>query len=86
MAACRRRRSTIGSRPSRKRPETFGEDRRRYAIFWALARALIEGVPGKPARKPAEAKAAEAIHERARASRASFLGAHAEEVYAALTE
>ena len=43
----------------------FGEDRRRYAVFWALARALIEGVPRKSARKPAEAKAAEAIHERA---------------------
>jgi (3,5-dihydroxyphenyl)acetyl-CoA 1,2-dioxygenase len=68
-----------------KAPGAFGEDRRRYAIFWALARALIEGVPGKAARKPAEAKAAEAIHERARASRARFLGAHAEQVHAALT-
>jgi thioesterase DpgC len=68
-----------------KTPGAFGEDRRRYAIFWALARALIEGVPGKSARRPAEAKAAEAIHDQARASRASFLGAHAEEVYAALT-
>ena len=68
-----------------KAPGEFGEDCRRYAIFWTLARALTEGLPRKPARKPAEAKAAEAIHERARASRSSFLGAHAEEVYAALT-
>ncbi len=68
-----------------KAPGEFGEDRRRYPVFWALACALIEGVPGKSARKPAEAKAVEAIHERARASRASFLGMHAEEVYAALT-
>jgi len=68
-----------------KAPGQFGEDRRRYAIFWALAHALIEGLPRKSARKPDEAKAAEAIYERARASRASFLGAHAEEVYAALT-
>jgi (3,5-dihydroxyphenyl)acetyl-CoA 1,2-dioxygenase len=68
-----------------KAPGEFSQDRRRYATFWALARALIEGLPGKPARKPAEAKAADAIHQRARASRANFLGAHAEEVYAALT-
>ena len=68
-----------------KTPGAFGEDRRRYAIFWALARALIDGLPGKPARKPTEAKAADAIHELARASRARFLGAHAQEVYAALT-
>jgi thioesterase DpgC len=69
-----------------KAPGEFGEDRRRYAAFWALARALIEGLPEKPARKPAEEKAAEAILERARASRASFLGVHAEEVYAAVTD
>ncbi|HME84086.1 MAG TPA: enoyl-CoA hydratase/isomerase family protein [Roseiarcus sp.] len=68
-----------------KAPGQFGADRRRYGIFWALAHALIEGLPRKSARKPDEAKAAEAIYERARASRASFLGAHAEEVYAALT-
>ena len=68
-----------------KEPAKLGEDRRRYGVFWALARALIDGIPKKPARKPAEAKAAETIHEHARGSRTRFLSAHVEDVYAALT-
>jgi (3,5-dihydroxyphenyl)acetyl-CoA 1,2-dioxygenase len=73
----------IASEPNA--PHDFAEDRRRYATYWGLASALIEGVPKKPARKPVEAKAAEAIHERARALRADFLTTHVAKVYAALT-
>jgi thioesterase DpgC len=68
-----------------KSPGDFGEDRRRYAIFWTLARALVERFPRKPARRRVEAQAVEAIQERARAARWRFLGAHAEKVYAMLT-
>ena len=74
----------IASEPSA--PAEFAEDRRRYAAYWRLERALIESVPKKPLRKPVEAKAVEAIRARARASRAAFLAAHAAKVYAALTD
>ncbi|MGD0563401.1 MAG: enoyl-CoA hydratase/isomerase family protein [Roseiarcus sp.] len=63
----------------------FGEDRRLYAAFWALADALIARQPKKPRRNAAGAKAAAAIRERARRSRERFLDAHVEKVYAALT-
>jgi thioesterase DpgC len=63
----------------------FGEDRRLFAIYWALGDALIARLPRKPRRNPAEAKAVAAIRDRARASRERFLAAHVEKAYATLT-
>jgi (3,5-dihydroxyphenyl)acetyl-CoA 1,2-dioxygenase len=66
-------------------PAAFGDDRVRYAVFWSLSDSLVERLPKKPLRGPAQAKLAAAIRARARASREAFLRAHAEAVYAALT-
>ena len=63
----------------------FVGDRRTHGKYWGLGRALVEGLPRKSGRNPPQAKAADAIHERARASRARFLRAHAETVYAEVT-
>jgi thioesterase DpgC len=43
-------------------------------------------LPRKPARDPAQAQAAQVVTRRARDARARFLRAHADEVYAALTQ
>jgi (3,5-dihydroxyphenyl)acetyl-CoA 1,2-dioxygenase len=64
----------------------FADDRQSYAAFWALSDALIERLPKKPLRRPAEAKAAAAIHEKARACRETFLAAHVAKVYGAITD
>lgn len=63
----------------------FGEDRRLYAVYWALGGALIARLPRKPQRNAAETTAAATIRGRARASRQRFLAAYAEKVYATLT-
>lgn len=63
----------------------FGEDRRLYAVYWALGDALIARLPRKPQRNAAETTAAATIRGRARASRQRFLAAYAEKVYATLT-
>ncbi|HLW91425.1 MAG TPA: enoyl-CoA hydratase/isomerase family protein [Roseiarcus sp.] len=73
----------IGAKPDA--PGEFGDDRRRYAIYWSLSGRLIDRLPKKPARNAAEAAAALAIYEMARSSREEFLKAHVEKVYAALT-
>ncbi len=64
----------------------FAEDREAYSAFWLLGERLIALLPRKPARNEAEARAVELVQARARAARARFLAAHAEEVYADLTE
>jgi (3,5-dihydroxyphenyl)acetyl-CoA 1,2-dioxygenase len=64
----------------------FAEDRQSFAVFWELSDALIERLPKKPLRRPAEAKAAAAIHEKARACREAFLAAHVAKVYGAITD
>ena len=64
----------------------FAEDCERHGNFWLLGEQLIARLPKKPARTEREARAAEVIRARARGSRACFLAAHAEAVYAALTE
>jgi thioesterase DpgC len=63
----------------------FGEDRHRHAEFWVLTEALLGRLPKKPARREAEALAAQAIQKRARASRERFLRTHAESVYDEVT-
>ncbi len=57
-----------------------------FSEFWLRAERLIARLPQKKARTEAEARAAEMVRARARASRARFLAAHAEEAYAALTD
>src|SRR5579872_859720 len=63
----------------------FGEDRRLFAVYWALGDALIARLPRKPQRNAAEAAAVATIRGRARASRERFLAAYPEKVYATLT-
>jgi (3,5-dihydroxyphenyl)acetyl-CoA 1,2-dioxygenase len=63
----------------------FGEDRRLFAVYWALGDGLIGRLPRKPKRNPAEIKAATAIRASARASREIFLAAYVEKIYATLT-
>ncbi|MGB7037832.1 MAG: hypothetical protein WBD71_20165, partial [Xanthobacteraceae bacterium] len=56
-----------------------GDHRRAIDTFsrqWRLGTALLEGLPAKPKRSPAQAAAAAAIVERDRAAREVFLGAH----------
>jgi thioesterase DpgC len=69
-------------------PRDTGElssDRSRFAAFWARARELLDALPRKPTRNPAETAAASAILEAGRAARERFLRAHAETVYDELT-
>lgn len=70
-------------------PQETGEfvaDRAAHGRYWSLAKALIDALPRKSGRNPAQAKAAEAIREKARASRARFLRAHVEAVYGEITQ
>jgi (3,5-dihydroxyphenyl)acetyl-CoA 1,2-dioxygenase len=60
-------------------------DRERFSAFWHDAGRLIERLPRKPARNPAQAQAAQAIHQRTREARELFLRAHAAAVYSAVT-
>ena len=66
-----------GSRPPRSRPGCSGDP--------AARRPVLAGLPNKPARTPAQAKAADAIHQKARDARDLFLRRHVEAVYAAAT-
>ena len=63
----------------------FTEDCRRYGVFWRLADELIDHLPKKPERGPAQAKAAATVFDAARAARERFLRDHAEAVYADVT-
>jgi thioesterase DpgC len=63
----------------------FGEDRRLFAVYWALGDGLIARLPRKPQRNAAQAKAVAAIRARGRSSRERFLAAYVEKVYATLT-
>jgi thioesterase DpgC len=72
-----------------REPKTTSDlvgDRERYSEFWRGADRLIATLPRKSARDPAQARAAQAVTRRARDGRGRFLRAHAEEVYAALTQ
>jgi len=64
----------------------FAEDRRRHTAFWQASDAALDRLPEKAARTAAEATAAAAILEPARAARERFLRQHAGRVYAALSE
>jgi thioesterase DpgC len=66
--------------------DDFAGDCRRYSAYWQLARELFGHLPAKPARNAEQAKAAAAIHERARAARQRFLTRHVASVYQALTK
>ena len=68
-----------------KRTSDFHVDRPRYMRFWQLSRDLLARLPKKPARNPAEAKAAQSILAAAREQREHFLAAHAEQLYEELT-
>jgi thioesterase DpgC len=63
----------------------FTEDCRRYGVFWRLADELIDHLPKKPERGPAQAEAAATVFDAARAARERFLQDHAEAVYADVT-
>ena len=63
----------------------FTADRERFGTFWRLTEQLLARLPARPARGPAEAEVAAAIHRAARAARDRFLERHVEAVYAAVT-
>ena len=65
---------------------SLGDDRRRFAAFWATAVTLLRLLPPKPARDVRHAAAADAIQETARAARDRMLRHHARAIYDALTE
>jgi thioesterase DpgC len=64
----------------------YDPDVRRYGSFWRQSARLLQTLPLKPRRNPAERAAAEALLSVSRATRESFLASHAEHVYALLTE
>jgi enoyl-CoA hydratase/carnithine racemase len=71
------------------RPEITGDYRRDAALFspfWRAGSDLLAKLPKKPARNPAEARAAETIARLSRAARERFLTAHLEALYRALTQ
>src|SRR5437868_5346215 len=59
----------------------FTEDCKRFSEFWARAAALLEKLPPKPRRSEAEAAAASALQDRARAARVRFLRRHLDAMY-----
>ncbi len=63
----------------------FADDCNGHSNFWAISKALIVTLPSKRKRTVAEAAAAEAIRSTARATRESFLKAHAAALYDRLT-
>ncbi len=63
----------------------FATDRERFAAFWRTTHTLLERLPVRAKRNPAEQVAAEQLLAAARDARERFLGAYATEIYAALT-
>jgi enoyl-CoA hydratase/carnithine racemase len=63
----------------------FEGDCARYSRFWGWSAARLAELPPRPKRSPGEAEAAENIKREARAARSRFLAAHAETLYARLT-
>src|SRR5580704_2799389 len=63
----------------------YDSDRRRFSLFWKSCGDLIQRLPQKPARSPAEADAARTIFASAREQRERFLRANAEQLYDELT-
>ena len=63
----------------------FAHDRSRYPHFWKKCDDLIDRLPRKPKRNPAEAEAAHFILFAARDQRERFLAAHAQSLYDELT-
>jgi len=63
----------------------FAHDRSRYPHFWKKCDDLIDRLPRKPKRNPAEAEAAHFILSAARDQRERFLAAHAQSLYDELT-
>ncbi|HET6839050.1 MAG TPA: enoyl-CoA hydratase-related protein, partial [Bradyrhizobium sp.] len=66
--------------------DDFVGDCRRYTAYWRLSRELLGYLPAKPARTEKQARAAETIQQKARASRQRFLAQHTASVYEALTQ
>ena len=64
----------------------FADDCRRYSAYWQLGRELLGKLPARPARNDEQAKAADIIHQKARAARQRFLARHVASVYRRLTK
>ena len=67
------------------KPGDYTGDVARFSRFWAMGADLLARLPPKPARGIAEHEAAEHILTACRGARETFLGAHAAELYRALT-
>ena len=63
----------------------FPADRARFSEYWRQGARLLERLPLKARRKPAEHAAYDVVQERARATRVRFLRRHGDAVYDALT-
>src|SRR6185369_14583900 len=63
----------------------YTADRERFSAYWQTSTRLLGRLPQRAQRTAAEQEAADAIQDRARASRARFLMRHAEGVYDVLT-
>jgi len=63
----------------------FAADRARFSAYWRRSRALLDRLPIKPKRDDKSARAADALHEAARAARTAFAEAHVETIYRRLT-
>src|ERR1051325_11697251 len=61
----------------------FGRDREIFSRFWKIGSDLLGALPEKPARRPKEKRAAEAIMQISRETRDHFLAHHAEALYRA---
>jgi len=66
--------------------DDFADDCRRYAAYWQLGRELLDSCRPRPLANDEQTRAAEAIHERARAARQRFLARHVASVYSAAHE
>jgi len=63
----------------------FERDAHASSRFWQLSKALLDQLPAKPNRSPAEAAAGAALLEQTREHREQFLHQHVRAVYAKLT-
>jgi (3,5-dihydroxyphenyl)acetyl-CoA 1,2-dioxygenase len=63
----------------------FPADRRRFSEYWRRSAQLLQRLPPKAARNPAELAAAAVVQDAARAARKRFLARHADAVYDAVT-
>jgi thioesterase DpgC len=72
--------------PARSFGASLASDARAASRFFLAGQALINRLPERARRSPAEQAAAEALHRALRATRTAFLRRHAAELYATLTD